>query len=194
MKLHTSDENFPARSHYHTVFIARSNKKKPEWTYHQATVQTFSLIFFTLPLKNWQPRHFKRNSHFSFCTNVPLFLFLPAVPPCRRPCDAGRCGYLVVQRPDRGQHKPGGHPRPLPGLAPTEPAAVEQARQCTVYHVRPTAQRGHFRIPWCVLQCFSRRINASPSLHSEVWILMAPLSAWPTPTQCAPPTRELWMR
>lgn len=78
----------------------------------------------------------------SVSANTPLcFLFTPAVPPRRRPCDAGRCGYLVVQRSHRREHRRGGHPRPLPRLAPAEPAAVEQTRQRTVYHVRDRARR-----------------------------------------------------
>lgn len=92
---------------------------------------------------------FQRTSTSHSVPNVPLSLFLPAVPPCGCPRDAGRCGYLVVQRSDRGQQQPRGHPRPLPGVASTEPAAMEQTRQCTVHHVR-RARGGHFRNLWCV--------------------------------------------
>lgn len=96
------------------------------------------------------------------------------------PCDAGRSGYLVIQRSDGGQHQPRAHPRSLSRVAPAEPAAEDQARQCTVHHVRDAAV--FFYLPpkktrWCVELLELASHTFIPPLHSEVWILMVPLSA-----------------
>lgn len=136
MKPHTSSEKFSRNAAIITLCSSLASRHKTRMKVPSGPRSNFFLLPFFYPAA--EKNDIITEEFLLFISVFPLclFFFPPAVPPCGHPRDAGWCGNLVVQRPYRGQHQPGGHPRPLPGVASTEPAAVVQTRQRAVHHVR----------------------------------------------------------